>query len=161
MIRVFWPELFHLAGDDEAAAKARELGARVKEFSEQMAEAPPSSPATHLTSGEPAMYHHSCHMLRELGIEKQPEALLRDAGVDARQAASRGMCCGFGGLFSVKLPEASVAMADEILDAAVGCGAREVIGCDSSCLFHLAGRASRRSLELRFRHLAEVLEERS
>ena len=162
MIRVFWPELFHLAGDDEAAARARELGPKVKELSEflavgvERAEAP-----SHLTSGEPTLYHHSCHMLRELGIEQQPESLLRAAGVDCREGSSRGKCCGFGGLFSVKLPEASVAMADEILDAAVACGAREIVGCDSSCLFHLAGRASRRDLDLRFRHLAEVLEERS
>jgi L-lactate dehydrogenase complex protein LldE len=64
-------------------------------------------------------------MLRELGIESQPEELLRRSGADCRESASRGRCCGFGGLFSVKLPEASVAMADEILDAAISCGANK------------------------------------
>ena len=163
MMRVFWPELFQLAGDAEAAEHARLLAPRLREFSEFLAgdertKTPNPAPAV---AGEPVVYHHSCHMLRELGIERQPEELLRRAGVDCRDSASRGRCCGFGGLFAVKLPEASVAMADEILDAAVACGAREILGCDSSCLFHLAGRAARRDLDLRFRHLAEVLEERA
>jgi len=160
MIRVFWPELFHLSGDAEKSRRARELGARVKEFSELIAAQKPLA-ANAGARAEATVYHHSCHMLRELGIEEQPEEVLRRAGVECRPSASRGRCCGFGGLFSVKLPEASVAMADEILDAAVAAGAREVVSCDSSCLLHLSGRAARREIDLRFRHLAEVLEERA
>ena len=105
------------------------------------------------------MYHHSCHMLRELGIEAQPEAMLDSAGVERVESAARGRCCGFGGLFSVKLPEVSTAMADDVLDAAVDAGAATVVGCDASCLMHLEGRATRRSLPLDFKHLAEVVED--
>lgn len=160
MMRVFWPELFHLAGDAAAVARARAVGERTREFSEFVAaRSGEESPAATGISAKGVVYHHSCHMLRELGIERQPEALLAQAGVGCRESTARGRCCGFGGLFAVKLPEASVAMADDVLDAAVATGAVEVVGCDSSCLMHLAGRAARRGLALRFRHLAEVLEE--
>lgn len=162
MIRVFWPELFELDGDQASARQAREIGERVLEFSEFVyGEDERKGFSEQSSSGDATVYHHSCHMLRELGIEREPEAALRRAGVECRESPSRGRCCGFGGLFAVKLPEASVAMADEILDAAVATGAREIVGCDSSCLLHLAGRAARRDLGLRFRHLAEVLEERA
>ena len=66
-------------------------------------------------------------------------------------------CCGFGGTFCVKLPAVSVAMADDRLDEWTASGVQTVVGGDLSCLVHLEGRARRRSLPLRFRHLAEVL----
>jgi len=161
MIRVFWRELFQLVGDATSARAASDVAARTKEFAEFVAAQPAAAsiPAAK-TAVEPAVYHHSCHMLRELGIEDQPEALLRRSGADCRASAARGRCCGFGGTFSVKLPETSVAMADDVLDAAVACGAAEVVGCDASCLLHLRARAQHRALGLGFRHLAQVLEER-
>jgi len=68
-------------------------------------------------------------------------------------------CCGFGGTFSVKLPEASVAMADEKLRAldAAAPDADLLVGCDSSCLMHLQARAEAVGRPVHVRHLAEVL----
>jgi L-lactate dehydrogenase complex protein LldE len=155
MIRVFRPELFELVGDHAAAARARAAGTRVRELSELL----DGAPLDLASSPTPVVYHHSCHMLRELGIERQPEALLDRASSDRRTTTARGRCCGFGGLFSVKLPEVSTAMADDILDAATESGARRLVGCDASCLMHLQGRAERRKLSIECRHLAEVLAE--
>jgi len=159
MVRHFWPELFELAGDATAAARARALVPRTFEFSELVA----ADEALAVTSAidHAVVYHHSCHMLRELDIKAQPVELLDGVAADRRVSSAEGRCCGFGGLFAVKLPELSTAMADDLLDAAVAVGAAEVVGCDSSCLMHLSGRASRRQLPLRFRHLAEVLDEAS
>jgi L-lactate dehydrogenase complex protein LldE len=162
MMRVFWPELFELVGDHEGAARAAALHDRVQEFSEfvdagfvDAAGAPPASGA----AGSSVLYHHSCHMLRELRIKDQPEHLLGVVGVEQVANPAEGKCCGFGGLFSVKLPETSAAMADEVLDAAVSSEAAEVVGCDASCLMQLRTRAGHRGLPLRFRHLAQVLDE--
>ena len=60
----------------------------------------------------------------------------------------------------MKLPAVSVAMADDKLDEWSAAGVGTVVGGDLSCLVHLEGRARRRSLPLRFRHLAEVLSRR-
>ena len=158
MIRVFWQELFELAHDREATAHIRALAGRVRELSEFLdGESLPAAAPPHQT----VAFHRTCHMLRELGIVDQPERLLDATGATRVRTSAEGRCCGFGGLFSVKLPETSTAMADDILDAAVSAGAAELIACDASCLMHLAGRAEHRGLPLQFRHLAEVLDEGS
>ena len=38
MIRVFWPELFEVVGDHEAAERARAVAARTKELTELLAD---------------------------------------------------------------------------------------------------------------------------
>jgi L-lactate dehydrogenase complex protein LldE len=161
MIRVFWPELFEVLGDADAAERARRVGARTRELTEFLAghelplrHGPPPAPAAKVA------YHHSCHMLRELGLKAQPEALLAAARGGARvdwQGAER--CCGFGGLFSVKQPETSVAMADDKLASLDATGAELLVGADTSCLLHLRGRAERTGRAVRVRHIAEVLAE--
>jgi L-lactate dehydrogenase complex protein LldE len=156
MIRQFWPELFDLVGDHDAAARATALGERVMEFSEFVAtqELPPM-----VGGAEPIAYHHSCHMLRELRIETQPLEALASAGVTVVPWSAAARCCGFGGLFSFKLPEASVAMADDKLSSLTDTEARTVVGCDSSCLLHLRARAEHEGRPIATRHLAEVLAE--
>jgi L-lactate dehydrogenase complex protein LldE len=138
MMHEYWPELL---GDDAVAR-------RVVEFSAFLAEHDP--PEEH--SGARVAYHDSCHMLRSLAIKSAPRDLLGDV------AELSERCCGFGGTFSVKLPEVSTAMADEKLDEVVASGCTTLVGCDLSCLMHLDGRAKRRGLNITVRHLAEVLD---
>lgn len=160
MIRKFWPELFALVGDHDRAAAAEHLAPRVRELSEFVAESGGLPPAAGSASGPAGrvVYHHSCHMLRELGIEREPESIVAACGAAMAESSARGRCCGFGGLFSMKLPEASTAMADDVLDGAMAAGAESVVGADFSCLMHLRGRAEHRGLPLRFEHLAELAE---
>ena len=68
-------------------------------------------------------------------------------------------CCGFGGLFSVTLPELSTAMADEKLAALVEAGVDEVVGCDATCLAQLRTRSESTGHPVRTRHLAQVLDD--
>ena len=157
MIQHYWPALF--AGTEDEAAAARVAG-RVHEFSAFQAENGEAAPAVAAATRTVA-FHDSCHMLRILRLRDEPRRLLAGAGIDvAEQPAAAGQrCCGFGGTFSMKLPEISTAMADEKLDDIVATGASNVVGCDLSCLAHLDGRARRRGLPLRFRHLAEALDQ--
>ncbi|MDX1620351.1 MAG: (Fe-S)-binding protein [Nitriliruptorales bacterium] len=158
MMRVYWPVLFRIVGDEEAASRAEALRPRIHEFSELLSDEEGAGRAPASQQREVA-YHHSCHMLRELHIEKEPEQLLDAAGVGTADWEGSRQCCGFGGTFSVKQPEISTAMADDKLDDLAELGVTEVVGCDTSCLLHLRGRAEHRGLDLRFRHLAEVLDE--
>ena len=68
-------------------------------------------------------------------------------------------CCGFGGTFSVKHPEISVAMLDEKVEAIERAGVDAVVAGDVSCLMQIGGRLSRRRGGSRIRalHLADVL----
>jgi L-lactate dehydrogenase complex protein LldE len=152
MMREFWPDLFRNT-PEEALAMA--VARRVTELSAFLARQ--AVPERDGGGAERVAYHDSCHMLRELGIHEAPRRLLAASGVDVVDIAGAELCCGFGGTFAVKLPEISIAMADEKLDAVVAAGVRRVVGCDYSCLLHLQGRAERRGLDIETVHLAEVL----
>jgi L-lactate dehydrogenase complex protein LldE len=153
MMREFWPDHFRNT-PEEALAIA--VARRVTELSAFLARQ--AVPQRDGVGAERVAYHDSCHMLRELGIHEAPRRLLAASGVDVIDIAGAELCCGFGGTFAVKLPEISIAMADEKLDAVVAAGVRRVVGCDYSCLLHLQGRAERRGLDIETVHLAEVLE---
>jgi L-lactate dehydrogenase complex protein LldE len=89
--------------------------------------------------GRRLAYHDSCHMLRELGISDAPRRLLERSGAEVVALPRPDLCCGFGGTFSVRQPEISVAMADDKL-----AGAREadaLVTADPGCLMHLRSRA--------------------
>lgn len=102
-------------------------------------------------------YHDACAGFRELGIREQPRKLLTDAGVQVRELSQRDVCCGFGGTFCAKMPAISADMADHKISDAQASGADTLISGDLGCLLALAGRARRRNIRLRFRHVAEVL----
>jgi L-lactate dehydrogenase complex protein LldE len=160
MVRVFWPELFEVAGDHEAAARARRVGAATRELSELLAERADRLPPMRLAEPAVVALHASCHMLRELRIVDAPERLASGVeGCTVARWAGHDRCCGFGGTFSVKLPEASTAMADEKLRglAEAHPATTELVGCDTSCLLHLQARADATGTPVRTRHLAEVL----
>ena len=106
-------------------------------------------------AGRRVAYHHGCHALRELGVREEPLRLLRGAGAEVVPWTTAEECCGFGGLFSVKLPEVSVAMADRKLDTLPEVDF--VTSADGGCLLQLGGRAARRGAAPPFRHLASVL----
>jgi L-lactate dehydrogenase complex protein LldE len=101
-------------------------------------------------------FHDSCHLLRELGVSEEPRALLRAAGADVVELERPDLCCGFGGTFSVRQPEVSVAMADDKLADARRAGAEALVTADPGCLLHLRGRAARTN-GIRVVHLATVL----
>jgi L-lactate dehydrogenase complex protein LldE len=154
MIRVFWPELFEVTGDHDAYRRALALRGRVREFSELVAtRADRIAGSVELR----VAYHHSCHMLRELRLHDQPEQLLSRAGARVEAWSADERCCGFGGLFSVKQPEMSVAMADDKIDSLPDCDL--LVGCDESCLMHLRARMQHRGDPRPVRHLANVLDE--
>jgi L-lactate dehydrogenase complex protein LldE len=157
MIKVFWPELFELADDHDTAERARAIGARTHELSSFLAGRPPPLRAL----GRRVAYHHSCHMLRELHVHDEPEALLDAAGCTRVDWAADTRCCGFGGMFSFKLPEVSEAMADDKLTslATVDPPPTIVVGSDGSCLLHLRARAAHEGQPVEVRHLAQVLAE--
>ena len=98
-------------------------------------------------------YHDSCHMLRELGIRDAPRRLLEASGATVRELPRPDLCCGFGGTFSVRQPEISLAMADDKLSGA----APVLVTSDPGCLMHLRGRVERTGSGPRLVHLATAL----
>jgi L-lactate dehydrogenase complex protein LldE len=105
--------------------------------------------------GRRLAYHDSCHMLRELRISDPPRRLLEGSGAELVPLPRPDLCCGFGGTFSVRQPEVSVAMADDKL---VGGGeADALVTADPGCLMHLRSRAEAAGSSVRVVHLATAL----
>lgn len=105
-----------------------------------------------------ACYHDSCSSLREMKVKSQPRALLASVGgLQLSELKEPEVCCGFGGLFSVKYPGISERMADDKIADIASAGADLLIGGDLGCLLHLAGRMERQGKPIAVRHVAEVL----
>jgi L-lactate dehydrogenase complex protein LldE len=107
-----------------------------------------------VNAGRRIAYHDSCHMLRELGISAEPRRLLGASGAELVPFARPDLCCGFGGTFSVRQPEVSLAMADDKLAGADGAA---IVTADPGCLMHLRGRAEKVGSPVRVVHLASAL----
>jgi L-lactate dehydrogenase complex protein LldE len=105
-----------------------------------------------------ACYHDSCSSLREMKVKAQPRALLASLnGFQLTELKEPEVCCGFGGLFSVKYPGISERMADDKITDVQATGAELLVGGDLGCLLHLAGRMERQGKPMQVRHVAEVL----
>jgi len=93
-----------------------------------------------------------------MGVKTEPRILLASVdGLSLCELSDSEVCCGFGGLFSVKYPEISERMADDKIAEVVASGAQTLIGGDLGCLLHLAGRMERRGITVKVRHAAEIL----
>lgn len=152
MLRAVFPELL----GREEGAPARDLAARSFELAQFVVTVLGVDRLGEGLAGMRVAYHHGCHALRELGVHDEPLALLRGAGAEVMPWEADRECCGFGGLFSMKLPEVSGAMADRKLDTLPEVDL--VTSADGGCLMQLSGRAGRRPGRApAFRHLASVL----
>lgn len=103
-------------------------------------------------------YHPACHLTRELGVRNEPQILL-SAVHDLKLVKFRNPeeCCGFGGMFSVKFPHISVAMAQDKIERLIESGADTVVANDCGCLMQLGGTMHRQRVPIQTRHIAEVL----
>lgn len=103
-------------------------------------------------------WHDACHGLRDLNLKTEPRKLIRNVrGAEFVEIENAESCCGFGGTFSVKYPEISVAILDQKIEAIERAGVQAVVSGDASCLMQIGGRLSRKGSKVRVMHLAELL----
>lgn len=156
MVSHYYPFLFEELPEERERAEA--LGASVREFSDFLVNVLGVKDLGAHYRGR-AVFHTGCHQRRELGVLDEPRELLRNVeGLELLDWEDEELCCGFGGTFSVKMPDVSAAMADQKIEALETCGADTLISCDSSCLMHLGGRLRKRGRDTRVLHLAQVLD---
>jgi L-lactate dehydrogenase complex protein LldE len=103
-------------------------------------------------------YHDSCSGLREMGVKKQPRALLGQVqGLTLNEMATPEYCCGFGGTFAVKYGEISARIADRKCEDIASTATDAVVLGDLGCMLNIEGRLKRRGDKTRVYHVAEVL----
>jgi L-lactate dehydrogenase complex protein LldE len=156
MIRHHYPELFD--GNANWAVRAKSLADRTYEFTEYLVDFLGIVDLNARWEGK-LTYHASCHLLRDLGVNRQPKLLLEGVrGAEIIHFPEAEECCGFGGVFSVEHPEISAAMMERKIYHLEKTGASTVVACDAGCLTHLNGGFHRRRAGIRGRHIAEILD---
>ena len=153
MIRKGYLELF--ADDPIWLPRVHSLAERVHEFSEFLVDKLGVVDLGSSFTGR-LTYHPSCHLLRQLGIDFQPMALLA-AVAGAQVHRLEPDCCGFGGLFAVDQPEISTEMLRRKLTKIRDSETDVVVGCDVSCLMHIEGGLRYGGSKVRCAHLAQIL----
>jgi L-lactate dehydrogenase complex protein LldE len=157
MIRHQYPRLF--AGDAALVSDAEDLGSRTFEFSEFLVKVLKKTDVNAYVDAT-ATYHHSCHMLRELGVRSEPIELLRNVrGLKLIDLPHEHDCCGFGGTFAVKMNDISAAMVKEKAHHVGSTGADLLVGSDMACLMNIGGYMNKEGIPVRALHLAELLDE--
>jgi L-lactate dehydrogenase complex protein LldE len=147
-------EYAHLLADDEGwHGRAQSLAAKTFELGEFLVQQAGWLP-TPTDSAPSVTYHDSCHMCRLLGLGDDSRQLLTAVGCTLHEMAEADRCCGFGGLFSLRMPEVSNAMTAVKLDNAAQTNADILVTADPGCLMQMRGLANKGQ---RIEHLATVL----
>jgi L-lactate dehydrogenase complex protein LldE len=158
MLRHGYLELFK--DEPDWRERSRQLAKRVYEFSEYLVDV---RGITNLSARWPGRltYHPSCHLLRGLGVDRQPRALLASVmEAEIIELPDREDCCGFGGVFSVVHPELSAEFMKRKIHNIEKTGAPTLVVADAGCLMHIQGGLVRQGKRLNVVHIAEVLNNR-
>jgi L-lactate dehydrogenase complex protein LldE len=156
MIRTHYPELF--ADVPDWHVRAQRLADKTYELTDFLVrvmkfEAVPGE------FGGTVTYHDSCSGLRELGVKRQPRALLaRVKGLTLKEMNEAEACCGFGGTFAVKFGDISTRIVDTKCERIAESKSGAVVLGDLGCMLNIEGRLRRRGdTSTRVLHVAEVL----
>jgi L-lactate dehydrogenase complex protein LldE len=154
MIKHLYHELFH--GTRHQAA-AEELIGRTYELTEYLVDVLGVADVGARFDGRIA-YHDACHGLRFLGLQRQARTLLAHvAGAELVPLPGCDECCGFGGLFAIKMADISTSMLSRKLANIESTAADLLVTGDASCMTQIAGGLAREESHTRGRHIAEVL----
>lgn len=129
-----WPPLYYAAL--RVAKKTYELSAFLAEFAPDFL-----AENRQGVTERPITYHDSCHMCRTLGLKEEPRQALRDAGYTITEMAESDRCCGFGGVFSLRMPAVSNAMTAEKIGQGRETGCETIVTADPGCLMQMRGMA--------------------
>jgi len=159
MVRHEYPTLF--ADDPEWLPKAERAASITWEFSEFLVDGLGITDlGLKLPQKQSFAFHDACHGLRILGLSNTGRALLRQIeNAELEELPECDVCCGFGGLFSVKMADISNVMLTKKIANINACPAQTILTGDASCLTQMNGGLSRQGSPKRVRHLAEVLAE--
>lgn len=152
-----FPQL--LVGEPEHHARARELAAKVFNFSELAAR----KIADHerREQGETVTYHDACHLKRGSGVFAEPRAVLeRIAGHPVREMEGSDRCCGFGGSYAFKHTEISYEILKQKMEAIEASGVNTVAVDCPGCKMQIEGGLDGSGSRVRVEHSATLVAER-
>jgi L-lactate dehydrogenase complex protein LldE len=156
MVKNFYKELFM---NDAILDKALNVGNIIFEFSQFLEKENLINKISGEFSGNVG-FHNSCHSYRELGISEQPFDIMNQInGFEWAQPQGEPICCGFGGLFSIKHNQIAETMAKTRLEMFTNVGADTIVSNDPGCIMHMKQEAKVLNIDVKILHLAEFVAE--
>lgn len=141
--------------------KVKERASRVAEFTYELTEYLVDVLGVESTDGRldrRTTYHACCHLLRDLGVDRQPRLLLEGLpGKEIVGLEGAEDCCGFGGIFSLWNAGISTEMGRRKARNLDASGAEVVAMADVGCMMHMNGILTRDGHRCRAVHIAELL----
>lgn len=157
MVRHEYPKLF--ADDPKLAPLAEKIASITWEFTEFLVDGLGINDLNaRLPQKQTFAFHDACHGLRMLGLQQASRDLIGNLeNAEICDMAENDVCCGFGGLFAVKMANVSNAMLQTKMTHISDSEADTIITGDASCLTQMNGGLSRQGSQKRVRHIADVL----
>lgn len=146
-----------LSGDEKWAGRAAAFSARVRDFSEVLAdiEQRPAAKA----KGRVA-YQDACHLAHAQRIREQPRALLAEVtGCELVETSGADVCCGAAGIYSLVQPEMSAELRRRKAEQFAAVRPDVVVTANPGCQLQYTAAVSEAGLTARVMHLAEFLDE--
>jgi glycolate oxidase iron-sulfur subunit len=151
-----------LADDPAWAGRAAALSAKVRDFSEFLAE-------LYERAGGPvavrhpvpavAAYHDACHLAHAQRITAAPRELLRGIPeLELREIPEAGMCCGSAGVYNLLQPEAASELGQRKADSVLTTGAQLLISANPGCSLQIASALAAQGETIAIAHTAEILD---
>ncbi len=156
MVRHEYPRLF--ADDPRQLQLAERLASITWELTEFLVDGLGITKIEGRLAGKQTFaFHDSCHGLRLLGLGQAARTLVASIdNAEIMEMNGHDTCCGFGGLFSVKMAGVSGAMLADKIAQIQSCPAQVLAG-DISCIMHMNGGLTKLGGTTQVQHIADVL----
>ena len=146
-----------LAGDSAWAGRAAAFSAKVRDFSEFLAELGPVAPRTELSLT--VAYHDACHLGHAQRITAQPRSLLAGIpGLVLAEIPDGATCCGSAGIYNLVQPVAAAELGARKARNVAVTGADLLVSANPGCSLQIAQALATAGRPMPVAHIAEVLD---
>ncbi|MGH8793000.1 MAG: (Fe-S)-binding protein, partial [Stackebrandtia sp.] len=146
-----------LADDPQWGPRARALTARVRDFSEFLAELGPVAERRPLPVS--LAYHDACHLSHAQKIRGQPRALLEAIpGLELREIADGDTCCGSAGVYNLVQPLAARELGARKAANVAATQANLLVSANPGCAMQIASALRAEGRDMAVAHIVEVLD---
>ena len=146
-----------LAPDAAWSERAAGFSAKVRDFSEFLAELGPVAPRAELALT--IAYHDACHLGHAQRVTAQPRSLLRAIpGVTVTEVSDAGTCCGSAGIYNLVQPVAAAELGARKAASVRATEADLVVSGNPGCTLQIAQALAVTGHPMPVAHIAEVLD---
>jgi glycolate oxidase iron-sulfur subunit len=146
-----------LAAHGAWSERAAGFSAKVRDFSEFLAELGPVAPRAELPLA--IAYHDACHLGHAQRVTAQPRSLLRDIpGVTLTEVGDAGTCCGSAGIYNLVQPVAAAELGARKAASVRATEADLVVSGNPGCTLQIAQALAATGGPMPVAHIAEVLD---